>query len=155
MNGLAERTGFTLLELLAAVVLLGLLSTVLTMLFRQGSISWSVGETAVVDVSCRRHEIARAARDASDALTCVDVGGNRSVIRMCSPWTSEGDIRDTRPFVCADAPSSHGSAFCVISLSAGQAASSEAVEIIVTSAGPDGKWGTDDDLTTDPLEGVE
>lgn len=46
-----KRTGFTVLELLVASLLLTMLVTVLTMIFNQSSIAWRTGVAGVVDLN--------------------------------------------------------------------------------------------------------
>ena len=44
------RRGFTILELLVASLLLGMLVTILTMIFNQSSIAWRTGVAGVADL---------------------------------------------------------------------------------------------------------
>ncbi len=61
------RRGFTILELLVASLLLGMLMTVLTMVFNQSSISWRTGVAGLVDMDEVRDNIA-GVRDEADNL---------------------------------------------------------------------------------------
>ena len=44
------KKGFTIIELLVASLLLGLLVTILTMVFNQSSIAWRIGTAGVSDL---------------------------------------------------------------------------------------------------------
>ena len=44
------KKGFTILELLVASLLLGMLMTILTMIFNQSSIAWRTGVAGVADL---------------------------------------------------------------------------------------------------------
>ena len=154
MSGARGRRGFTLLEMLAASVLLGLLVTLLLSLFNQGEIAWTVGETTAVETGRQERSLVRAARDGADAVFVK--GPTPTAVRLLSAWGANGDVRTSRPFVRveADLPEA-GRAVRSIALEAAGGRSAERVEVIVTSAGPDGQWGTEDDLTTAPLEEIE
>lgn len=53
------KRGFTILELLVASLLLGMLMTILTMIFNQSSIAWRAGEAGVADLDEARANIAK------------------------------------------------------------------------------------------------
>ena len=149
MSGRCARPGFTLLEMLSASVLLGLMVTLLTLLFRQGTIASGAGKASVSDAAARRREIARAARVASETLVCAD-GSPRLLL---SAWDENGKVRETRPLARADAPLPKvGTACREVRIADEVVASGEILTVVVSSAGPDGKWGTADDLTTDVPE---
>jgi len=91
------KKGFTILELLVASLLLGMLMTVLTMVFNQSSISWRVGKASISDLD-----------DVSDGVSAVhDVADNLYVwdgksYLLTSIWEekerSEGQtLKQTRP----------------------------------------------------------
>lgn len=152
----SRRAGFTLLEILVAVMLLGLLATFLIMFFRQSMIARSVGEAAVADSDRQRREIARAAQLASETIPMADEKNGPKSLRVLSAWDAEGKIRSTRPLAKTDTPLPEAGGACrKVPLSPTAASSGELVTVVVTSAGPDGRWGTDDDLTTEIPEGVE
>ena len=46
-----NRNGFTLLEVLVASVLMGMLVTILTVIFNQSAIAWRTGKAGVADMS--------------------------------------------------------------------------------------------------------
>ena len=87
------KRGFTILELLVASMLLGMLTTILTMIFNQSSIAWRTGVAGIVDMDMVRDNIA-AVRDEADNIYLWDgeihrtlslwnesAGGNRPVLR--------------------------------------------------------------------------
>ncbi|MBR1921054.1 MAG: prepilin-type N-terminal cleavage/methylation domain-containing protein [Kiritimatiellae bacterium] len=61
------KRGFTILELLVASLLLGMLVTVLTMIFNQSSIAWRTGVAGLLDMDEVRDNVA-AVRDEADSL---------------------------------------------------------------------------------------
>ena len=61
------RRGFTILELLVAALLLGMLVTVLTMVFNQSSIAWRTGVAGLIDMDDVRENIANI-RDEADSI---------------------------------------------------------------------------------------
>ena len=154
MSAAQVRPGFTLLEMLAACVLLGLLVTLLLSLFNQGEIAWSVGKSTATATGRQERSLARAAREGAETVFVTKP--TSAAVRLLQAWEANGDIRTTRPFVRveADLPE-EGRAFRPIALEANDGQSVERVEVVVTSAGPDGRWGTEDDITTAPMEEIE
>ena len=75
------RRGFTILELLVAALLLGMLVTVLTMIFNQSSIAWRTGVAGLLDMDEVRDNVS-AVRDEAD---CIYVWNNK-VHRTLSIW---------------------------------------------------------------------
>lgn len=53
------RRGFTILELLVASLLLGMLLTILTMIFNQSSIAWRAGKAGMADMDDVRKDVAK------------------------------------------------------------------------------------------------
>lgn len=151
MNMRVYQPGFTLLEMLAASILLGLLVTLLLSLFNHGEIAWAVGESTAVETGRRERTLSRAAREGANTVFVKD-----SAVRLLSPWDENGTVRTSRPFarVETDLPKI-GRAVLPIVLEQTAGKSAERVEVIVSSAGPDGIWGSEDDLTTSPLEEFE
>lgn len=153
MNMRVCQPGFTLLEMLAASVLLGLLVTLLLSLFNQGEIAWAVGESTAVETGKREQTLTRAAREGANTVFVKD---SSAVVRLLSPWDESGAVRTSRPFVRVETGLPEvGRAVLPIVLEQTAGRSAERVEVIVTSAGPDGIWGSEDDLTTSPLEEFE
>ena len=85
------RRGFTILELLVASLLLGMLVTVLTMVFNQSSIAWRTGVTGLMDMDEVRDNIA-AVRDEADSIYLW----NKEVHRTVSIWKDEGQRAQLR-----------------------------------------------------------
>ena len=75
------RRGFTILELLVAALLLGMLVTVLTMVFNQSSISWRTGIAGLMDMDEVRDKVA-VVRDEADCLYVW----NGKLYRTVSIW---------------------------------------------------------------------
>lgn len=75
------KRGFTILELLVASLLLGMLVTVLTMIFNQSSIAWRTGVAGLLDMDEVRDNIA-AVRDEADSL----YPWNNELHRTVSIW---------------------------------------------------------------------
>lgn len=154
MSATRIRPGFTLLEMLTASVLLGLLVTLLLSLFNQGEIAWSVGKTTAAETGRRSRSLARAAREGAETVFVTKP--TPSALRLLPAWEANGEVRTTRPFMRVETglPEA-GQAARPIALEAVGGQSAERVDVVVASAGPDGRWGTEDDLTTAPEEEFE
>lgn len=154
MSATRIRPGFTLLEMLTASVLLGLLVTLLLSLFNQGEIAWSVGKTTATETGRRSRSLARAAREGAETVFVTKP--TPSALRLLPAWEANGEVRTTRPFMRVETglPEA-GQAARPIALEAIGGQSAESVDVVVASAGPDGRWGTEDDLTTAPEEEFE
>lgn len=79
------RRGFTILELLVAALLLGMLVTVLTMVFNQSSIAWRTGVAGLLDMDEVRDNVA-AVRDEADSIYIW----NNEIHRTVSIWKEGG-----------------------------------------------------------------
>ena len=79
------KRGFTILELLVAALLLGMLVTVLTMVFNQSSIAWRTGVAGLLDMDEVRDNVA-AVRDEAD---CIYIWNNE-LHRTLSIWKEDG-----------------------------------------------------------------
>jgi len=66
------RRGFTVLELLVASLLLGMLMTILTMIFNQSSIAWRTGVASVQDMDDAREKVAAVRYEADNAYPDID-----------------------------------------------------------------------------------
>ena len=82
------RRGFTILELLVAALLLGMLVTVLTMVFNQSSIAWRTGVAGLMDMDEVRDNIS-AVRDEADSIYIW----NNKLHRTLSIWKEVGSGR--------------------------------------------------------------
>ena len=83
------KKGFTILELLVASLLLGMLVTILTMIFNQSSIAWRTGTAVVEDLGDVRECIAAVREEADDLYVW-----NNETLRLLSPWDAEGELRE-------------------------------------------------------------
>ena len=166
------KRGFTLIELMVASLLLGMLVTVLTMVFNQSSIAWRTGVAGVADLRESRWQLSDFHDVCDDLLPGVGEpnasGGasdNRSLVcRTGSLWQENGDglrigERAHVPVNWGKAPglggiteAMKGSPKSIRGPGAGQ--STGLFTVGVRSAGPDRKFGTEDDVTTWP-EDVE
>lgn len=106
MNATRIRPGFTLLEMLTASVLLGLLVTLLLSLFNQGEIAWSVGKTTAAETGRRSRSLARAAREGAETVFVTKP--TPSALRLLPAWEANGEVRTTRPFMRVDRPAGGG-----------------------------------------------
>ena len=76
------KQGFTLLEVLVASVLMGMLVTILTMIFNQSAIAWRTGKAGVADMSETERKLSRIHAYADSVLPYTG-GDNYCVV---SPW---------------------------------------------------------------------
>ena len=86
------RGGFTLIEVLVASLLLGMLVTILTMVFNQSAIAWRTGKAGVAQLGQLRHDLTRAQYNAENIVPCVDASGNQDGM-VVSAWQEDGEIR--------------------------------------------------------------
>ena len=156
-----RREGFTLVEVLVASLLLGMLVTILTMVFNQSSIAWRTGKASVAEMDGMRRYYSQIQRHAEDALPGVGVSGNQAG-RISSAWKGDGKLR-TRALTDWDtsiginsssfdpsSSSTKGSFRCQ-----GRSFKTKSVSAFtvgVWSYGPDGKPNTGDDITTWPID---
>ena len=83
------KRGFTILELLVASLLLGMLVSVLTMLFNQSSISWRTGVATVESLDEVRSNIA-SLRDEADNVYIW----NDEIYHLTGLWDENGQLRE-------------------------------------------------------------
>ena len=76
------KQGFTLLEVLVASVLMGMLVPILTMIFNQSAIAWRTGKAGVADMSETERQLSRIHAYADSVLPYT--GGNNYCV--VSPW---------------------------------------------------------------------
>lgn len=162
------KKGFTLIEMLVASLLMGMLVTILTMVFNASSIAWRTGRASLVDLDETRRDAATLQRLADNAL--YDKANNK-VLFVRSAWAdnatsvgSGGSLqkravdanRSCSWFGTGDFDVGSKSPWKTVSgVSAGTAADTEHTYTVgVMSYGPDGKTGTPgsadaaDDITT-------
>lgn len=160
------RRGFTLIELMAASLLLAMLVTVLTMIFNQSSIAWRTGVASVSDLDLVRDNIAEVREEADNAYIW-----NNEVHRIIGLWDDEtGDLRtrawdvdtESKSINQAQLLKSRGGSlrdnstlknFSVIAVGNGDSSGSIKTYLInVKSNGPDREPDTWDDIWSFPDE---
>lgn len=83
-----NRRGFTIIELLVASLLLGILVTILTMVFNQSSIAWRTGIAGIADLDDIRDNMAEIREEADNAF----LWGNK-VQSLTGLWENDGSLR--------------------------------------------------------------
>ena len=157
------KRGFTILELLVASLLLGMLMTILTMIFNQSSIAWRTGEKAVASLDQVRNNMAILQYE-SDNLY---VWNNKAYL-LRSPWDESGDLRtpgssDSRTIdlqtqlSTANLKNINGNtdqkSFQNATLGSGEASHDITTYLInIKCAGPDREFTTWDDIWSDPYD---
>ena len=167
-----SRQGFTLIELMVASILLGMLVIVLTMVFNQSSIAWRTGIAGVSELGETRRALGTFHEICDEILPGLgdkNVSGgesdNRTVTyRTVSVFNDSGDGLRPSGERTYDRIGSWGRAPSISSMAdvikgasksiagAGQGQSASLFVVGVRSAGPDQKFGTGDDITTWPEE---
>lgn len=160
------KKGFTLLEMMVASMLLGMLVTTLTMLFNSSSVAWRTGTAGVVELKNTRSALGTFHDIEDDLLPGlgdknVSSDASRSLTyRTVSVW-KEGQDNKLRTDRAFDNSFSWGKA-PQISMSDAQKGAKKSLDsagsgqqsglytVGVRSAGPDGKWDTADDISTWP-----
>ena len=157
------KRGFTIIELLVASLLLGILVTILTMIFNQSSIAWRVGVAGVADLDEVRDTISAVREDADNAFIW-----NGKVQRILGLWDRDGELR---PRACDASDSgaqkeetanwfqgkvslndsSKPKDFKTLNVSSGDGSKSlKNYTVNVKSAGPDREFNTWDDIWSFP-----
>ena len=173
MARLSSKSGFTLLEMLVASLLLGMLVTILTMVFNSSSIAWRTGKAGVAQLSLLRRQLSYSQHRADGLLPRVDVDDLNKIGFVVSPWCTEkkngGEYLRTRAvqdisnsdFGFAK-PSFNNLQSDASSLSSIppwrqltglgtlRLGSAKSFTVGVLSFGPDGKRDTEDDISTWP-----
>lgn len=162
------KQGFTLLEMLVASLLLGMLVMILTMLFNQSSISWRIGTHGVYELDAARRQLANNYTYAENILPYLAYwnSGATSVdgmYRTISPWgqVSGGGKASLNGRSVMKTSLYQYSQSQVrnldrqnVTLAQGQRSNNGKMYVVgVTSAGPDRQFGTQDDITTWPKKG--
>lgn len=168
----SSRSGFTLLEMLVASLLLGMLVTILTMVFNSSSIAWRTGKAGVAQLSLLRRQLSYSQHRADGLLPRIDVADQNKIGFVVSPWCTEAKNhgqylrkRAVQDVSSADLgfskPSfnnleSDGTSFSVTpwqqltGLGTLKLGSAKSFTVGVLSYGPDGKPDTEDDISTWP-----
>jgi len=156
------RRGFTILELLVASLLLGMLMTILTMIFNQSSIAWRTGVAGVTNMSEARQVISGVRYKADNAYPDKD----GQLMNVKSVFSENGTIVSSREeyitsfggapgFNRVEAPGPDGddvenSCKPVPDCGSGTAKDQSTYVVNVMSKGPDGKEDTYDDIWSFP-----
>ena len=155
-----RREGFTLVEVLVASLLLGMLVTILTMVFNQSSIAWRTGKASVAEMDEMRRYYSQIQRHADDALPGIERTGTRAG-RVVGAWRGDGQLRtraatvwDTGIGISSSSldPSSEDVACVKMPGKSFKTKSASAFTVGVWSYGPDGERNTKDDITTWPMD---
>lgn len=163
------RKGFTIIELLVASLLLGMLVTILTMIFNQSSIAWRLGVAGVSDMDDIRDNMAELRDEADNAFIW---SRDQKVYRLTGLWKKDGSLRDRACNAPGSAVSSEdGGKWCAQILkqrltpsspaepkdfrlvnvgNTGRSGSAKTYFVNVMSAGPDGEFDTYDDIWSFP-----
>jgi len=162
MNGM--RNGFTLIEVLVASLLLGMMVTILTMVFNSSSIAWRTGTAGVAQLNDTRRQLG-AFHDVRDEILPglgdrTAKGNSRSLTyRTVSLWQKNSDnLRTDRAY--ANVQWSGAPQFTMGDAAAGKQYTVEGgrtqggslFTVGVRSAGPNREFGDEDDITTWPDE---
>ena len=151
------RRGFTIIELLVASLLLGLLMTILTMIFNQSSIAWRTGMAGISDLDEVRAKTAMV-RDQADSAYVW----NGTIYGLQSLW-NENDALNTRAiatmrkayFSVSDAEEGANKS---PSVNVGSGSSGESFNtylVNVESAGPDRNYEeTWDNIWSNPVDAI-
>jgi len=159
------RKGFTLIEILVASILLAMLVTILTMIFNQSSIAWRMGTARVVKLQDSRRQLGAfhdCRDDALPGLTDNEYGKNRNIkYRTVSVFDEQDSNKlrkgsDARAYDAikwdrAPALTTAGEQGARKDISGGDIEGST-FTVGVRSAGPNGEFGDEDDITTWPDE---
>ena len=145
--------GFTLLEVMVACLLLGMLVSALTMVFNQSSIAWRTGMAGVVNLYNTRTDLGKKHDNYDNILPGLKTKEDMEY-RAVSLW-KDGQLRTDRAFDVATESLSYAAAMTSREQGISDADSGWSVSLFtigVRSAGPDGVFGTADDLSTYPYE---
>jgi prepilin-type N-terminal cleavage/methylation domain-containing protein len=161
-----KRSGFTLLEVLVASVLMGMLVTILTVIFNQSAIAWRTGKAGVADMSETERRLSRIQAAADNVLPYTD---NKNYY-VVAPWddakTDGANNFYTRGIAVADDvrkgyrtvtgsfyDSNAGKGYWrQTGLGKVRTENQSQFTVGVRSAGPDRIWDTEDDISTWPEE---
>ena len=169
MKRLNDRSGFTLIEMLVASLLLGMLVTILTMVFNSSSIAWRTGKAGVSQLSLMRRQLSLAQNRADNLLPRIDTKRKSDVGLVAGAWYADGKVRARAVSLYQDdgffqTPNFDSYRSDDASLNTAppwqqlnnlgtlRYGSSHAYTVGVLSYGPDGKIDTDDDISTWPDE---
>ena len=156
------RKGFTIIELLVASLLLGMLMTILTMIFNQSSIAWRTGMAGQLDMDVVRENVAEVREEADNAFVWGNV-----LYRHTGLWKADGTLRNR---ACdtpdqTDQGDNHAEIlrtklnalnnlkpkdFATFDVKSASGKSKKTYTVNVMSAGPDRQFDTWDDIWSCP-----
>ena len=155
---MSRRAGFTLVEVLVASLLLGMLVTILTMVFNQSSIAWRTGKASVAEMDDMRRYYSQIQRHADDALPGVQ---GTTAGRIGGAWNGKGELQQRAVGKWDASIGISSSAFTPPSSEKGclkcqgksfKMGKINTYTVGVWSYGPDGKENTEDDISTWPVD---
>ena len=162
-----RKKGFTLIEILVASLLLGMLMTILTMVFNSSAIAWRTGRASNAKMSLARRQLSYAQFLADNALPRIDQNSPSVTGRILGAWDKKGEVRRRAvevfpggkfPFNLPswDSQGSVGSSVPepwaqVNNIQMLQTQNGQGYLVGVHSWGPDGKEDTLDDIDTMPV----
>lgn len=85
------KRGFTIIELLVASALLGMLVTILTMIFNQSSIAWRIGTASVANFKTVRSTFGTV-KDELDNVIVLPQSANKAY-RIVGLWDAQNQLR--------------------------------------------------------------
>ncbi len=138
---------------MVACLLLGMLVSALTMVFNQSSIAWRTGMAGVVNLYNTRTDLGKKHDNYDNILPGLKTKEDMEY-RAVSLW-KDGQLRTDRAFDVATESLSYAAAMTSREQGISDADSGWSVSLFtigVRSAGPDGVFGTADDLSTYPYE---
>ena len=160
-----RKKGFTLIEILVASLLLGMLMTILTMVFNSSAIAWRTGRASNAKMSLARRQLSYAQFLADNALPRIDQNSPSVTGRILGAWDKKGEVRRRAVEVFSEFPfnlpswDSQGSAGSSVpepwaqvnNIQMLQTQNGQGYLVGVHSWGPDGKEDTLDDIDTMPV----
>ena len=160
-----RKKGFTLIEILVASLLLGMLMTILTMVFNSSAIAWRTGRASNAKMSLARRQLSYAQFLADNALPRIDQNSPSVTGRILGAWDKKGEVRRRAVEVFSGFPfnlpswDSQGSAGSSVpepwaqvnNIQMLQTQNGQGYLVGGHSWGPDGKEDTVDDIDTMPV----
>ena len=161
----SAKHGFPLLEILVASLLLGMLMTILTMVFNSSAIAWRTGRASNSMMSKTRRQLSYAQYLADNALPRVDPEQKSATGRILGAWDGSNKLRTRSveifssfsfPLPNWDSLESAGQSVPqpwqqVRSIQNLRSNGGQNYVVGVHSYGPDGKVNTVDDIDTMPV----
>ncbi len=145
---MSAKGGFSLLEMLVASLLLGMIVGMLTTLMNQSAIAWRAGSASVTELGAAHQMAVNLQNEADNALPRLS-GSQRYY--TVSPWDENGKLRkravDRTKWITGtiDRPDRDGWSR---DLEGDTGSRAGGFIVGVTSAGPDRFFNTDDDITS-------